>query len=145
MKNFLFNYCVSKPLLLSNIVQKYTILNIYSKLKYYDNYIKLNSRLAPQKEQDQKHSYFKRSDCGVQNLLRITGVHHDEEALGKLWADASSRRGHPLSSADQKVRQQRHLLAVGLTTAVSLWTHGTKRFKLSDASVVVFLSIITLF
>lgn len=52
MKNFLFNYCVSKPLLLSNIVQKYTILNIYSKLKYYDNYIKLNSRLAPQKEQD---------------------------------------------------------------------------------------------
>lgn len=63
---------------------------------------------------------FQKSSGGVQSLLRITGIHHEEEAFGKLGTDAPSRGGDAFPSADQKVRQQGDLLVVGLAQTVSL-------------------------
>ncbi len=57
-------------------------------------------------------------------MLGITGVHHEEEAFGKLRTDAPSRGGDTFSSADQKVRQQGDLLVVGLAQTVSLQKHN---------------------
>lgn len=63
---------------------------------------------------------FQRSDGGVQSLLRVTRVHQEEEAFGKLRTDAPGRGGDALSSADQKVRQQRDLLMAALAQIISL-------------------------
>ncbi len=60
------------------------------------------------------------SDTGVQNLLRVAGVHREEEAFGKFRTDPSSRGGDAFSSADQKVRQQGDLFAFCLAQIVSL-------------------------
>lgn len=56
----------------------------------------------------------------VESLLRFTGVHHEEQAFGKLRTDPPSRGGDAFSSADQEVRQQGDLLAVSLAQTISL-------------------------